>query len=185
MVPRSFVFLSVLLWCQAGYATTVVYVDVPEMTRASALILHGSVATVTTRNLGTMEAPRIVTDVKLRVHRVLKGKNRGPEFTLRLIGGTVDGHSLKVPGTPAFRPEEEVLLFLEWTGENFALCGLAQGKFTIDRDHSDKPQARRSLQGLCVVQKDRTETSRIEHPLEPESPIALDSLLTTIRTHLR
>jgi hypothetical protein len=185
MIPRSLVFLFVLLWCQAGFATTVVYVDVPEMTRASALILHGSVETVHTRNLGTAKAPRIVTDIKLRVHRVLKGKNRGPEFTLRLIGGTIDGQSMKVPGTPAFRPEEEVLLFLEWTGENFTLCGLAQGKFTIDRDHSDKPQAHRSLEGLCVLKTDSAQPNRIEHASGPEAPIALDSLLTTIRTHLR
>jgi hypothetical protein len=55
--------------------------------------------------------------------------------TVRMLGGRADGFVSRVDGVPAFRPGDEVYLFL-WAkpGEPYRVLGWAQGTFRIARD---------------------------------------------------
>jgi hypothetical protein len=178
-IPLLLLFLTSLP--TPSLATTVRYVELPEMSRQCPFIFHGTVTDVTARNLGSPEHPRIVTDVTFDVHRVLKGTTKGPQFTLRLIGGTVDGVTLAIPGGPRFAPQDEVVLFLEWTGESYAINGMRQGLYRVSRDENGNQVAQRSLEELCIMLPDRT----IEHRFKPEPPRPLQELFEAVRKATR
>lgn len=161
----------------AALGTTVRLVSLDEMSRQSAFVFHGTVTTVETFNLGTEDRPRIVTDVTFTVHRVLKGTTKGPQFTLRLVGGTHEGITLHIPGAPRFAIDNEVVLFLEWTGKNYAVAGMRQGLYRVSRTPEGKKVVQRTLQELCVVKPDRT----IEHRTEPEPHRPLTDLFNAVR----
>jgi hypothetical protein len=171
-------FLALVSLPNTAFATTVRLVNLPDMSRQSAFIFHGTVTTVETRNLGTEDRPRIVTDITFSVHRVLKGTTKGPQFTLRLIGGTHEGITLKIPGSPTFKRDQEVVLFLEWTGENYAINGMRQGLYQVSLTANGEKVAQRSLEGLCIVRPDK----KIEHRYEPETARPLSDLFEAVRS---
>lgn len=173
----ALLFLVLISSPSQAFATTVRLVDLDDMSRQSAFIFHGTVTAVETLNLGTTEHPRIVTDVTFTVHRVLKGVTKGPHFTLRLIGGTHEGITLKIPGSPTFEAEQEVVLFLEWTGENYAINGMRQGLYLVSRTAAGEKVVQRSLQDLCIVRPDKI----IEHRSEPEASRPLTDLFNAVR----
>ncbi len=175
LVPLLFLALTVLP--NTASATTVRLVNLHEMSRQSAFIFHGTVTAVETLNLGTRDRPKIVTDVTFSVHRVLKGTTKGPAFTLRLIGGTHQGISLKIPGSPTFKPTQEVVLFLEWTGVNYAINGMRQGLYLVSRTPSGEKVVQRSLEGLCILRPDK----QIVHRDEPEATRPLSDLFDAVR----
>jgi len=154
------------------------------MTTTSDLIFHGKVLKVETLNLATAEHPRIVTDVSFSVARVLKGTTTGPEFTLRLIGGTWQGTTVRIPGSATFKPEEEVVLFLEWTGKRFAVCGMKQGKYSIRRDKDGKRWAQRSLAGLHVASREKEDGPlTVTNAADAEPALRLENLFDLIKQY--
>ena len=179
MLRRSFplLFLFLLLLPNPAEATTVRLVDLPAMARQSAFIFHGTVAAVESRNLGNPDHPRIVTDVTFSVHRVLKGTTKGAQFTLRLVGGTHQGTTLHIPGSPRFAVADEVVLFLEWTGENYAINGMRQGLYRVSRTADGEKTVQRSLEDLCIVGTDQT----ISHRSGPEPARSLVDLFDAVR----
>lgn len=182
-MPKISLFLLFLIGLvPAGiHATTVLPADLEAMTGTSDLIFHGTVLEVETLNLATPESPRIVTDVKFNVSRVLKGTTPGPQFTLRLFGGTWQGTTVHIPGSAAFKEAEEVVLFLEWTGQRYAVCGMKQGKYTIQRDQEGVRWARRSLAGLHVARRKENDTLEVRAAADLEPPLRLEELFGRIK----
>jgi len=178
---RSFVLVLVALASLPAAATTVRYAEVEELSRSAALVVHGTVAVVTGLNLGSTERPTIVTEVVLTVHRTLVGQTPGPELTIRLIGGSVGGHTLRVPGQPTFVVGEEVVLFLEWTGDRLAVSGMGLGKYLVGRRAGEEPTAARNLDGLCLAATDGEGGQAIEHRHGWESALPLAELFRRIR----
>ena len=76
----------------------------------------------------------------------------GREPAVGEAGGEVDGARYTVPGCPAFRSGEEVLLFVWRDAQGRAqVNGLSQGKFEIERDaKTGEATVQRSLPGLAV-----------------------------------
>jgi len=167
--------LLALLVTSAADAATVRYAAIEDLARDSGLVFWGTVASVQQFNLGTTGAPRIVTDVTFDVHRVLKGDNPGSQFVLRLPGGTADGLTLAIPGMPRFDPGHEVVIFLEWTGQSWAVCGLSQGAYRISADHEGRKWARRTFEGLTFATAHKAVA-----PLQ-EQPVLLEMFLETIK----
>lgn len=177
-------FLAVLLvlsfFPSSGEATTVLSVDLNTLIKTSKVIIHAEVASVTTSNLATKGKPQIVTDIHFRVKRTLKGTVEGSTFDLRQIGGHWEGYTLQIPGSPQFAKGEEVVLFLEWTGKRYTVCGMKQGKFTVTRNTSGDLVASRSLAGLSIVQPGPDGASTIvEGSKSPES-LPLEKLFEAI-----
>src|SRR5690349_15691360 len=78
---------------------------------------------------------RICTYVTLRVNEVLKGQITSRRIVLREPGGQVGLQGSTIFGAPRFRPEEEVLLYLDsWNDGSLRVHQLFLGKFNVTRD---------------------------------------------------
>lgn len=112
-------------------ATTMLQLDVPELSQNSDTVVHGTVRRVESRWSG--DRRRILTDVEIQVTESLKGQ---PGSTVLVIqpGGKMGDLGQTVHGTASFTPGEEVVVFLERKGASaFQLSGMAQGKYQVRR----------------------------------------------------
>ncbi len=89
----------------------------------------------------------VLTDVTIQVEQSLKGAAKG-SITVTLMGGTVDGITTTVIGSPQFCGSERVVLFLTPIVEQspmrsyrYALIGLSQGKFEFINSESIRSAA--------------------------------------------
>jgi hypothetical protein len=186
MIARFASVLLLVLACAApASGTTVFYAGLEDLTRTSALVFHGRVDSVATRNLGTDSAPRIVTETTFAVTRVLKGVTPGPSITVRQVGGTWNGKTLRIPGQPAFEAGEEVVIFLEWIGSQYVVCGMSQGVYRITRNAEGHAVARRNLGDLFIVRKAVKGRPEVTTPPPVEQDVRLDELLQRIRDTAR
>ena len=182
MLNRCLVVLAALSFlAPSARAAVVIQLDKPALVDSSDLIFHGTVEKVQTRDLSRSTMPRLVTDVKFTVSRVLKGRVSASHFTLRLIGGRGKKHSLVIPGQPRFKKGEEVVLFLEWTGTGYAVCGMGQGKYRVTIDEEDRKVAARSLAGLTLMRKEAGGPFAKTSDRGAEPPVLLEDLFEDIK----
>ena len=126
----GFVLLLVLVCTPLG-ATSVKWMSEEDMTRGAAAIVRGKVTKIHTR----YDNKLIVRDVEIQVQRWLKGKRvQSPSLSFLLLGGTLDGRTLNVPGNSTYEVGEEVLLFLEYDGSTLVEMGVGAGKYAIQRN---------------------------------------------------
>lgn len=112
-------------------ATSLLYRDVPGLTRDADLIVRGKVLRQESRWTG--DKRRIVTDVEVEVTETLKGNER-PRILIRQPGGVVGDIGQKVSAVATFSRGEEVIVFLERRpDDSFVVSGMAQGKYRIER----------------------------------------------------
>jgi hypothetical protein len=112
-------------------ATVMIREDLDTLTRQSDVIVRGKVTRLASR--WTADHRRIVTDVDIEVSESLKG---APATVVRVTqpGGEVGDIGQRVSGLAVFSPGEEVVVFLQRRpGEGYAVEGLAQGKFRVER----------------------------------------------------
>ncbi len=173
-------FLLLFVFASPAKATTIVFVPLADMIQTADFIFHGSVEQVETLNLASGGLPQIVTDVTFLVNRTLKGTNPGTRFTLRLIGGEWGKYILKIPGQPTFQKGQEVVLVLEDTGIGFALSGMAQGLFLVQRNSDGSKSAVRSLKGSPIHPFRHSDE---EMAKEVELEFSLEDLFSFIRAH--
>jgi hypothetical protein len=116
-----------------AHASVVTYMDTETLVRLSPVIVRGEVESIVSRSDAAYT--QFHTDVTVRVHEWLKGAAGRDRVTVRLIGGSVDGHQSFAHGSPGFRKGERVLLFLQRTkGGALTVAGLYQGKFRIETE---------------------------------------------------
>jgi hypothetical protein len=108
-------------------ATTLRLAPISELRAASELIVHAQVWNV------DEQASGFQTAVALKVMQTLKGIC-DDTLTLLLPGGRSGGRTLRIPGMPIFAAGDEVVLLLERTAVGWALTGLGQGVYRVDRN---------------------------------------------------
>ena len=129
-LPRA-LFSSLLLLFLSASATTLVQMDLPELTRSADVIVHGTVRRLESRWSG--DGRLIVTDVEIQVTETLKGEAPGT-LVVTQPGGRVGDIAQRVSGLASFTPSEEVVVFLARPGgRDFRVVGLAQGKYQVLR----------------------------------------------------
>ncbi len=139
---RSLTLLSVLLvlplvLCHPAAASMLRSLSTADLvTRAERIV----VGTVESQNAHWVDESHsaIVTDVRIRVTRGLKGAGDGQVITVRSLGGSVDGIGMRVFGEASYTPAEEVLLFAERRGEAYYSVGMAQGKLRVSTEGGQK-----------------------------------------------
>ena len=163
-------------------ATTVLKISLNEMTLGSDLIIQGSIKSAETVALGGNER-HLQTHVVVNVRNVLKGQKGMKSLRLELMGGKLGKWITHIPGMPTFTPGEEVVLFLEKTRTNWALTGLSQGKFVVQKGSDGVQRVRRTVDGLHFMK--RNKRGQIAET-EPPKPMVqeLGSFLAEIRTYL-
>jgi len=157
--------------------TTLVAMDVPALTRASDLVVRGTVVRVEPR--WTEDQRRIITDSEILVSEVLKGNVTGKTVVAMQPGGVLGDVGQMVHGTAKFSLGDEVVVFLEKRGDRAFVVGLAQGRFLVDRS---RPTAmvKGGEDDLFLVDA-KTHQPVVE---APKQPMSLASLMASVRESL-
>ena len=118
----------------AGRATTLRPVP---LARASARAVAVVVGTLESSSCRRAAAPsgktRIFTDFEFRDLSVVRGAAPTRNLILSVVGGTLDGRTLVVHGTPRFEPGVRYVLFLDDAEPLCGLTGWTQGVFRVER----------------------------------------------------
>ena len=171
---------ALLLFGLPASATTMLRLDVPELSQNSDAVVHGTVRRVESRWSG--DRRRILTDVEIQVTESLKGQ---PGSTVLVIqpGGKMGDIGQMVHGTASFVPGEEVVVFLERKGASaFQLSGMSQGKYQVRRA-ADNPTALavpEDTQHVLLLDPDTRQASTTAR-----KTLTLQELKAAIRTALQ
>jgi hypothetical protein len=125
----ALIFASVTL-C----ATTVVPASVERLTAQST---HVALArALDNRALWDASHSRIYTLTRFQPLRQMKG-SLPATFTVKRLGGHLDGYNMKVSGVRGWEPGDDAVLFLRPQADgNFIVTGLMQGDFRVTRSAS-------------------------------------------------
>lgn len=98
-----------------AHATTVVPPSFDELVANAEVIFQGTVTDVKSQWTGEGAERHIVTYITLNVEDALKGEP-GATYTMRMLGGTVDGTTMEVSDVPKFKVGDRDILFVEHNG---------------------------------------------------------------------
>ena len=161
---RSFLLLSCAFLAIAGArATTVIPPTFDELVNEAELIFQGAVTDVRSQWTGEGAERRIVSDITFQVEDALKG-TPGESYTIRMLGGTVDGQTLRVSDAPTFKVGDRDILFVENNGRQFIpLVGIMHGRFHVQQEQDGKESIARDngapLSDLAKLGKDENAAS--------------------------
>jgi hypothetical protein len=147
--------LLALSLASTAYATVMVEVPLDDLVRSADTIVHGRVVSSRVRVAmqpgGTLE-PQTVTTI--RVLEWIAGEG-GETVTLRELGGTWQGGTVRYEGTPEYRAGEEVIVFLARRPEephDLRTLGMVQGKFVVRHGVPGVPDSvSRELDGISFA----------------------------------
>lgn len=115
-------------------ATTVIPPTFDELVSQAEIIFQGTVTEVKSQWTGEGAQRHIVSYVTFQVDEAVKG-DAGATYTLRLLGGTVDGQTMEVTDTPKFKAGDRDIVFVENNGTQFIpLVGIMHGRFRVRED---------------------------------------------------
>ncbi len=165
------------------HATTVIPPDFDHLVRRAQVIFEGEVTGVQSQWIGEGAQHRIVTFVTFKVDDALKG-DPGTSYTIRMLGGTVDGETMQVSDAPKFQMGDHDLLFVENNGRQFIpLVGIQHGRFRIKKDESGEETLMTSEdQPLTDVSQLGTSEAAIA---QGRRALSLQDFKTTVRTRVR
>ena len=119
-------------------ATTVIPPNFDELVSRADVIFDGEVTGLQSQWIGEGSEHRIVTYVTFKVNQALKG-DPGTTYSMRMLGGTVDGRTMEVTDAPKFKVGDRDILFVEHNGSQFIpLVGIQHGRFRIQKNQSGR-----------------------------------------------
>ncbi|MGI8957390.1 MAG: hypothetical protein ACR2II_10820 [Chthoniobacterales bacterium] len=135
-MKKSFGFLVYPVLFSLGFianATTVISPKFDELVSRAEIIFEGEVTGLQSQWIGEGAQHRIVTFVTFKVDDALKGAP-GTAYSMRMLGGTVDGRTMEVTDAPKFKVGDHDLLFVENNGSQFIpLVGIQHGRFRVQK----------------------------------------------------
>jgi hypothetical protein len=133
--PYFFLALASIVFAfNVSRATTVIPPTFDELVSQAQVILQGSVIDVKSQWIGEGAERRIVSYVTFKVDDPIKG-DPGANYTLRMLGGTVDGETMEVSDSPKFKVGDRDIIFVENNGSQFIpLVGIMHGRFHVQKD---------------------------------------------------
>jgi hypothetical protein len=115
----------------AARATTVIPPTFDELVAQAEIIFQGDVTDVKSEWVGEGAQRHIMSYVTFRVEESLKG-SPGQSYTIRMLGGTVDGETMGVSDAPKFKVGDKDILFVQNNGSQFIpLVGIMHGRFHV------------------------------------------------------
>ncbi len=119
-------------------ATTVIPPKFDELVSRAQVIFDGEVTGLQSQWIGEGAQHRIVTFVTFKVNEAIKG-DPGSTYSMRMLGGTVDGRTMEVSDAPRFKVGDRSVLFVENNGTQFIpLVGIQHGRFRVQKDQSGR-----------------------------------------------
>jgi hypothetical protein len=134
-LPRSLAFLCLTTLALTGVrATTVIPPTFDDLVTRAEAIFEGTVTGLRSEWMGEGANRHIVTYVSFKVEDPIKGATNA-DYTIRMFGGTVDGHTIEVADAPRFKVGDRDILFVEHNGTQFIpLVGIMHGRFHVVPD---------------------------------------------------
>jgi hypothetical protein len=134
-LPRSLAFLCLTTLALTGVrATTVIPPTFDDLVTRADAIFEGTVTGLRSEWMGEGANRHIVTYVSFKVEDALKGATNS-DYTIQMLGGTVDGHTMEVTDAPRFKVGDRDILFVEHNGTQFIpLVGIMHGRFHVVPD---------------------------------------------------
>lgn len=145
--------------------------------------------TISINSYSELDQKRIFTDIQLEVSDKIKGQfQKQDQLKLKFYGGTVNGITTIVVGSPQFSVGEQSLLFLfkkqsARTGKDyFVVIGLSQGKFNIFTDGltNEEKVVREQMNVPLLLEKNGNRLT-----LTNSQSIMLTNLLNYIKTYIK
>jgi hypothetical protein len=137
-LPRKWIpaLCAAMLLAAPAAPTTLARMNFSQLTRAATVVVRA-------KCLGEQslwERGEIWTLSRFEVLETFKGQAQA-QFTVRLLGGRVDGIESLVAGVPHFRAGEQVVLFLDPLRRGgFSVTAWSEGTFHVDDDATGRPQ---------------------------------------------
>jgi hypothetical protein len=159
-------------------ATMVPRMSLEQLTDGSQIIVHGRIV----RSWSAWDEGHqfIWTHHELKVIDPLKGPAK-PTVTFSEPGGTVDGVSMNIAGTPRFTPGEEAVLFLYQTPIGYVrTTGWGQGKYNIS-----ERRVHTNLRAVELVSPKGAARRSAETSLEALDGMSLADFKTTVRSAIQ
>ena len=163
-------------------ATTVIPPKFDELVSRAQVIFEGEVTGLHSQWIGEGAQHRIVTFVTFKVDDVLKG-DAGTTYSMRMLGGTVDGRTMEVTDAPKFKVGDHDLLFVENNGSQFIpLVGIQHGRFRILKDQTGRETLLTGEgQPLADVNQLGADESSLAHS---KAALSLDDFKSAIRARI-
>ena len=115
-------------------ATTVIPPTFDQLVGDAELIFQGTVTDVRSQWIGDGAERAVVSFITFQIEDALKG-NPGGSYTIRMLGGTIDGKTWEVTDAPKFKVGERDILFVEHNGSQFIpLVGIMHGRFHVQTE---------------------------------------------------
>ena len=177
-----FLVACTLLGLSAARGTTVVPPTFDQLVSQAEVIFQGAVTDVRSEWAGAGTQRHIVTYVTFRVEDRFKG-NAGATYSIRLLGGTVDGETMEVTDTPKFNVGDRDILFVENNGSQFVpLVGISHGRFRVDRDQTTGRDVVMTNERAPL--SDVSQLGKNERAATAGRPLSIDEFKGAIRTKL-
>ena len=117
-------------------ATTVFPPTLDQLVGQAEVIFQGEVTNVKSEWVGEGAQRHIMSYVSFKVEDALKG-SPGDSYTIRMLGGTVDGETMGVSDAPKFQVGDREILFVEHNGSQFIpLVGIMHGRFHLQTNQA-------------------------------------------------
>jgi hypothetical protein len=136
MKTHLFLIAAVAAILPGLQATTVIPPTFDELVDQAEIIFQGNVTRVSSEWVGEGAQRHIMSYVTFKVEESLKG-NPGQSYTVRMLGGTVDGETMGVSDAPKFQVGDKDILFVQNNGSQFIpLVGIMHGRFHVRTNES-------------------------------------------------
>lgn len=148
--------LSLLGPAPDAAATSLMRLGLSAMAARAQVVAHATVESTRSRFLDG-EGGTIVTDVRLKVHRGLRGVRDGEHLTIQQLGGVVGELGQIVHGEARYRVGEEVVVLLAPRPGGLFTVGMTQGALHVHRDEA----------GVARVHIDAAEAELVDAAVGP------------------
>jgi hypothetical protein len=164
-------------------ATTVIPPTFDELVSRAEVIFEGEVTGLQSQWIGAGAEHRIVTFVTFKIDETLKG-NPGASYSIRMLGGTIDGQTMEVSDAPKFKVGDHDVLFVENNGSQFIpLVGIQHGRFHVQKDQSGRDSV---LTGEGQLLADVNQLGTDEKVAAPtKTALSLQNFKSAIQTRVR
>lgn len=128
--------LLVLVSSLTMFATTVRPISIERLTQESSHVL--AARAMESRSMWNASHTRIFTYTRFENMSQMKG-SMPATFIVKQLGGHAEGYTMKVAGVHGWQTGENVVLFLQPSGDSdgtFSVTGLMQGNFRLARQPS-------------------------------------------------
>lgn len=146
---------AILSVAPIALATTLSLQPISFMTTRCDAVVRATPIPDSTTSFWGREGNIIFSQTRFRVIESYMGDlPEAGEVSIVTLGGIIGDVQLSIPGTPQFRPDEEVVLFLwndAYLGGRLRVVDLAAGKFEIAAVNGQTVVARRDLANIEIV----------------------------------